>query len=129
MTEGSANTPSYGQTLGGVGQTGSMHEAMGGAAEKVRSGVDSARPAVADKLRAAADTVRERASRMPRGEQVTRAAQGAADAIASSANYVRSHSAREMSEDLLELVKRNPTTSLLIAGGAGFLIAWALRRE
>jgi hypothetical protein len=58
---------------------------------------------------------------------VAGAAQSTAKKLASSADYLESHDAKRMMKDLIEVVKKHPGRSLLIAGVLGFFIARALR--
>jgi ElaB/YqjD/DUF883 family membrane-anchored ribosome-binding protein len=63
------------------------------------------------------------------GARVASAARSAADALASSAHYVREHEARDMLDDAMEVVKSNPGPALLGAVALGFLIGRALSRD
>ncbi len=91
--------------------------------------VERARGPVADTLHGAADTLREGAKGLPGGEQVAGVARGAAGALDSSADYLKSHDASEMMQDLMSFVKRHPAAALLAVGAVGFVIARALRRS
>lgn len=87
--------------------------------------IDSAREPIADKLLNAADTLRARGEKLPRG--AAGIAQSAADRLEASATYLVSNTVPQMMEDVLSLVRENPGRSLLIAGALGFLIGRALR--
>jgi hypothetical protein len=106
-----------------------MKEQMSAVAEKARDKIDSARQPIADKMHGAADTIREQAGRMPGGDTVSGAARSAAEKLESSATYLESHDAQRMIQDLLSVVKKHPTQSLLLAGVVGFLVARAFRRD
>ncbi len=61
------------------------------------------------------------------GEKVTGMAHGAADALTSTADYLRNHDAKSMLADIGKAVKNNPGPALLAAGVLGFLMGRALR--
>lgn len=91
----------------------------------------AAKQPVADKLHAAASAIRNKAESLyvNRGisEGVSDVAQSAADRMDSSAEYLESHDARQMIQDLFAVVKRNPLRSLLIASALGFVCWRAFR--
>jgi hypothetical protein len=94
-----------------------------------RDRIDRAREPAADTLHGAADALRDRATGLPGGEKIAGAARGAADALDSSAGYLKTHDASEMMQDLLSFVKRHPAAALVAVGAVGFVIAAALRRN
>lgn len=53
----------------------------------------------------------------------------AADKIQATADYIREHDLKAMTEDVTEVVRRYPTQALAIAAVAGFLVARAMRRS
>lgn len=108
---------------------GRMGQLADNATDKAPSKLDSAREPIADKLQGAADTLREHADRLPGGEKVAGAARSAADKLESSASYLVSHTAEDIGQDLMTLVKQHPARSMLIAGAVGFLLARALRSD
>jgi len=89
--------------------------------------MDSTREAIADRLRGAAGTIREQAS--AGSEALTERAESAADKLDASASYIESFDARRMMQDLLSVIKKYPTQSVLVAGLVGFLVARTLRRN
>jgi ElaB/YqjD/DUF883 family membrane-anchored ribosome-binding protein len=97
------------------------------AGDRAKAKIEGARQPAAGRMHAAADAIRDRADRLPGGDTVSGAAQAAADKLDASATYLESHSAREMMDDALAVVKRYPVRSVLIAGALGYLIARALR--
>jgi len=62
-------------------------------------------------------------------DSVSRAGHGAADKVGASAQYVRSHGARELVSDIEALVKRHPGKSLLVVAALGFMAGRALKRD
>lgn len=62
------------------------------------------------------------------GERVAGAVHTAADALSSSAQYMREHELRDMLDDMLEVVRSNPGAALLGAAALGFLIGRAMTR-
>jgi ElaB/YqjD/DUF883 family membrane-anchored ribosome-binding protein len=53
----------------------------------------------------------------------------AANALHSSANYIRQADANQMQSDLRDTIKRNPERSLLVGIGVGILVGSILRRK
>lgn len=97
--------------------------------EQIGSTIDDARPPVADKLHDAAESVRQKAQRLPGGEKIADTVQGAAGKLEASANYLQSHDSREMLQDLWGFIKRHPAQSLIVAGVLGFFVARGLRSD
>jgi len=131
MSESSMGTAAYGsrssEDTSNAGT--STTDQISKAADKAKGKLDSAREPIADKLQGAADTLREQATRLPGGEKVAGVARSAADKLESSAGYLQSHNTQEIMQDLMAIVKRHPTQSLLVAGALGFLLARALRSD
>ncbi|HEY6516896.1 MAG TPA: hypothetical protein VIY50_12180 [Steroidobacteraceae bacterium] len=67
-------------------------------------------------------------SKGPGGDAVKNAAHSAADALSSTAEYVRGHDLEEMRADVGKLVKDHPGAALLTAAALGFLVARSLSR-
>jgi ElaB/YqjD/DUF883 family membrane-anchored ribosome-binding protein len=103
-------------TASGVGQM---------AADKI----DEKRGAAAGGLDSAADTLRDKADALPGGEKVASAAHTAADALASTAEYIRENDLKGMMADVQSLVKKNPGPALLTAAALGFLVARTFSRD
>ena len=91
--------------------------------------IDERRGAAAGGLDSAANTLHDKADKLPGGEQVASAAHTAADALASTAEYVREHDLKSMVADMQSLVKNNPGPALLTAAALGFLIARTFSRD
>lgn len=79
----------------------------------------------ADGLHTAADKVRERGSE--HGGAVASAADTAANAMESAENYLRDTNTAEMMDQVEAYIRKNPTQSLLIAAGVGFVLAKAFK--
>jgi hypothetical protein len=92
------------------------------AAEKI----DANRAATAGKLDTAASILHEKADAGAR--TVAAAAHTAADAMSSSAEYIRDHDTKAMVGDIQRLVKNNPGPMLLGAVVLGFLVARSYSR-
>jgi hypothetical protein len=88
--------------------------------------IEGQRRQAASGLESAASTIRERADQLPGGETASRLANSAADAMSSTAEYVRDNDLRDMLTDVEEVVKRNPGPALLAAAFVGFLVGRAL---
>ena len=91
--------------------------------------VDSARTGTADKLESAATALHAKAEGLPGGQKVAGAVHGTADAMSSSADYLREHDAKSMVADFQRLVKNNPGPALLGAVVLGFLASRAFSRD
>ena len=62
------------------------------------------------------------------GERVAGAAHSAGDALTSGAQYLREHDARDMIDDLMQVVRNNPGPALLGALALGFVVGRSLSR-
>ena len=91
--------------------------------------IDEKRGAAAGGLDSAADTLHDKADTLPGGEKVASAAHTAADALASTADYIRENDLKGMMSDVQSLVKRNPGPALLTAAALGFLVARTFSRD
>jgi ElaB/YqjD/DUF883 family membrane-anchored ribosome-binding protein len=130
MAESTVDNGSTGRAAEAVtGGVGRAKQQASEIADQAANKVNSARRPIADKLHGAASAVRDQADSMAAGEGVVGVAQSAADKLESSAAYIESHDARQMVNDLMAIVKKHPTQSLLIAGAFGFLVARALRND
>jgi len=95
------------------------------AAEKI----DANRSSAASGLDSAASAIHEKADNLPGGETVRGAAHTAADALSSTADYVRENDVKSMLADAQKLVRNNPGPALLTAAVLGFLVARAVSRD
>jgi ElaB/YqjD/DUF883 family membrane-anchored ribosome-binding protein len=91
--------------------------------------LDEGRSATAGGLDSAASALHQNADRLPGGDSVTRAAHTAADALSSSADYVRENDLKSMLADVQKIVKNNPGPALLTAAVLGFLVARTFSRD
>lgn len=91
--------------------------------------IDDNRPAAAGGLDSAASVLHKKADSLPGGESVKGAAHKAADALSSTADYVRENDVKSMLADVQKLVKNNPGPALLTAAVLGFLVARTFSRE
>ncbi len=104
-----------------TGSTGKIRDQLSEVADQVDGKFNRVRQATADKLRDAAKTVRQG------GDAVAGAADSTAEKLASSAAYLKAHDARRMVGDLIQVVKKYPGRSVLIASVLGFFVARAMR--
>jgi ElaB/YqjD/DUF883 family membrane-anchored ribosome-binding protein len=95
------------------------------AAEKI----DANRSSAASGLDSAASAIHEKADNLPGGETVKGAAHVAADALSTTADYVRENDVKSMLADAQKLVRNNPGPALLTAAVLGFLVARAISRD
>jgi ElaB/YqjD/DUF883 family membrane-anchored ribosome-binding protein len=91
--------------------------------------MDEKRRTAAGGLDSAAETLHQKADRMPGGEKAARAAHTAADALSSTAEYIREHDVKSMVADMQDVVRRNPGPALLVAAAVGFLFARTFSRD
>lgn len=87
--------------------------------------IDQNREAAAGGLEGAAETLHQKADRLPGGEKVSELAHSAADKMSATADYVRRNDLSDMLEDVEQMVKKNPGPALAVALGLGFLVARA----
>jgi cell division septum initiation protein DivIVA len=85
--------------------------------------IDHARTSAADGLSTAADAVHHAASEG--NKRATRIAHATADGLSGSANYLRDHSASDILDDAMNIVKNNPGLALLGAAALGFVVGRA----
>jgi hypothetical protein len=105
-----------GASLGARSSADDVGREASGTAEQVRA-------TAADSLDSAANAVHSG------GARVASAAHSAADSLSSGAQYVRERDARDMIEDLREVVRNNPGSALLGAVALGFVVGRALYRH
>jgi len=91
--------------------------------------VDANRSSAASGLDSAASAIHEKADSLPGGETVRGAAHTAADALSSTADYVRENDVKSMLADVQRIVKNNPGPALLTAAVLGFLVARTFSRD
>jgi|SRR5579872_1836442 len=89
--------------------------------------VEQQRSKAAGALHGASSTIREKADRW--ASEAGQMAHSAADRLDSAADYVREHDTRQMMSDVMEVVKKHPAQSLLVAAGLGFLMARAFQHD
>ena len=102
------------------------------AAELGRAATDAteqARMKTAEGLDATAQTMHEGADSLPGGPRVASVAHSAADALQTGADYIRQNDFAGMTNDVLELVKRNPGPAVLCAAALGFVVGRAFVRD
>ena len=87
------------------------------------------RSAAAGGLDSAASALHQNADRLPGGDSVKGAAHTAADALSSTADYVRENDLKGMLADVHKIVKNNPGPALLTAAVLGFLVARTFSRD
>jgi hypothetical protein len=90
---------------------------------KVSGKAEQVRATAADSLDSAANAVHSG------GARVARAAHHAADSLSSGAQYVREHDARDMIENLRQVVRKNPGPAFVGAVALGFVVGRVLYRN
>jgi hypothetical protein len=97
--------------------------------QKAGAKIDNGRSAAAGGIASAAESLHVHANDLPGGARVANLAHGAADKLASTADYIREHNLSAMFEDAKTLVRKNPVPALLGAAAIGFLLAKAFSRD
>lgn len=120
------NAPSQ---SGGTEKSPEMERKAAGFGRMAADRIDESRATAASGLDTAAQTLHQKAGALPEGEKVAGAAHSAAEALASTADYIREHDVKSMIETLQRLVKNNPGPALFGAALLGFLVARALSRD
>jgi hypothetical protein len=105
-----------------AGTMGSMADKAREAASNVADKADDAAASVGGGMRSLAGSIREKA---PHEGMVGSASSGVARALESSGRYLEQEGITGMAEDVTDVIKRNPLPAVLIAFGAGFLLAQA----
>lgn len=91
------------------------------------STLDTFKDGVADKLHAAAGIIHEKAGQNQNSTTAAYASQ-AANWLDDAAGYVKEVDPQKFKSDLQNQVRRNPGRSLLVAGAAGLLLGFLVRR-
>jgi ElaB/YqjD/DUF883 family membrane-anchored ribosome-binding protein len=108
-----------------------VNEALETGRERAGEAFETGRGRVAGQLENIGDRLEERVRNMEDAGGVQRragqAARRASEALDTSADYLRSHDAHEMRDDLERAIRERPLFSVGMAVGAGFLLARLLR--
>jgi hypothetical protein len=98
-----------------------VHSAEDAAAYVGRK-ADDATTAVGDGLKSLGNTIR---AHTPHDGVIGEASSAVAQTLESTGRYLQEEGLKGMSDEVTDLVRRNPIPALLVAFGAGFLIARA----
>ena len=123
-----ANSPDGPAPMAGEGSSQTKAKASG-LGQAATDRLNENRGAAAGGLDSAASALHGKADSLPGGETVANAAHTAANALGSTADYIRENDLKAMLEDVQKLVKNNPGPALLTAAVLGFLVARTLSRE
>lgn len=94
-------------------------------ASKAQDGADEGLDKAANKMDDAADMIRQRGSEQ--GGTVGSVASTAADTMESASSFLHNTDTSEMMDQVEAYIRQNPTQSLLIAAGVGFVLAKAFK--
>lgn len=97
----------------------------GDMAGKAQGRADEGMDKAADAMDRGADMLRERGNQQ--GGTMGNVAGTAADAMESAGSYLHDANTGEMMDQLESYIRKNPTQSLLIAAGVGFVLAKAFK--
>jgi len=107
-------------------------ENPGGAERPFRSasvGISDLKHIVADKLHGVANTIAKKAVSREANPEVAHYAQQASAMLEQSAEYVRNWEYADTEASVRDYIRKNPGTSLIIAGLTGLVIGTLLRRR
>lgn len=118
----------------GAGTAARMQEAVSDKAKEAKDSVVEYGRQTIDKIDAsrgpAASALDQTASVLhEQSDKAATVAHRTADKIQATADYIRQHDLKAMTDDVGSLVRRYPAQSLAAAAVAGFLVARALRRN
>ena len=104
----------------------SRYEAQSSAAA---STLDNLKGTVADKLKSAANALKQKAAQADPNSPVSNYADKASGWLGNAADYVSEMNPSQVKSDIQRQVRSNPGRTLLIAGAAGLLLGALLRRR
>lgn len=99
---------------------------MKGAGEYFDRKSAEATSAVASGFRSAGDALRDR---LPHDGAIGQASAAVAQRLEDAGEYIETEGLRGIEDDISELIRRNPITSLMIGIGLGYLVARSLSRR
>ena len=114
---------------GGDGPTPPNEAGASGMGTAAAEKLAETRSAAAGGLDSAASALHQNAERLPGSNSAKSAARAAADALSSTADYVRENDFKGMLADVRKIVKNNPGPALLTAAVLGFLVARTFSRD
>jgi ElaB/YqjD/DUF883 family membrane-anchored ribosome-binding protein len=123
-----------GQSSEGMGTAARMQEAISDKAGEAKDKVAEFGRKTVDKIDAqrgpTASALDQTASALhDKSDKAATVAHRAADKIQATADYIREHDLKAMTDDVGTLIRRYPAQSLAAAAVAGFLVARAIRRN
>jgi hypothetical protein len=125
----SPNGPDPGVEAGSSSTVSQAKAKASGLGQAAADKINESRGAAAGGLDSAASALHEKADSLPGGEKVANAAHTAAEALGSTADYLRENDLKGMMQDVRKLVKNNPGPALLTAAVLGFLLARTFSRD
>jgi ElaB/YqjD/DUF883 family membrane-anchored ribosome-binding protein len=93
------------------------------------SGVNKVKKTIAEKLKTAAEVIRQKTGQPERTGTLAAYGTQASKWLDSSADYVRELDIDQVKTDLQQQVRHNPGRSLLIAGAVGLVLGTIFRRR
>ena len=132
--------PTNSTTFDPAGQADSLRDTASGMASQMKDKVasvgrtaaqkiDANRQSAASGLERVANTLHQKADKLPGGEKVSGLAHSTARKLGVTADYVRQHDVSSMTSDAERVIRKNPGASLAGAAVVGFLVGRALRRS
>jgi ElaB/YqjD/DUF883 family membrane-anchored ribosome-binding protein len=96
--------------------------------QKMSETIDEQRAAAASTLRNAATTLYTSAESLP-GEKIKHIAQGAAEKIDQTSEYIRRHDASAVVNDVTQAIRRYPGRAIVVSLAVGFLLGRLLTSD
>jgi hypothetical protein len=104
-----------------------MSDKAGHFVDTVTEKLGQQRGNAAEGLDRAASTIHDRAEGVPGGPKVVKMTHSIADGMESTASYLRDHDFKKMGKDVMDVCRRYPTQSVVVALAVGFLIGRSRR--
>ncbi len=96
---------------------------------EIRQRANDARKEVVKQLHTAAETIRKEARDNKGNDDMKNAADNLANGLEKAANYLNSRNVEDMGEEVVKVVRRNPTRVMMILFIVGVIVGVFLRRD
>lgn len=96
---------------------------------EIRQRANDARKEVVKQLHTAAETIRKEARENKGNDEMKNAADNLANGLERAANYLNSRNVEDMGDEVVKVVRRNPTRVMMILFVVGVIVGVFLRRD